>query len=85
MTESEVRDWLDAVTDELDKGEVATNAPLLHSETMALRCGIMAGMLEAMWLLDGDEPPASPHDHAVEAVSAAINVLVPRLGRCDDE
>lgn len=85
MKKKEVAERLDEITNALDRVSIATNAPITIGELDGIRLGLIAGMLEAMDMLGGEEPAKSPRAHASDLLSRCINVFVEHFEEGDDE
>lgn len=85
MKKKEVAERLDEITNALDRLSIATNAPITIGELEGIRLGLIAGMLEAMDMLGGEEPAKSPRAHASDLLSRCIDVYVEHFEEGDDE
>lgn len=85
MKKKEVAERLDEITNALDRVSIATNAPITIGELEGIRLGLIAGMLEAMDMLGGEEPAKSPRAHASDLLSRCIDVYVEHFEGGDDE
>lgn len=85
MKKKEVAERLDEITNALDRLSIATNAPITIGELDGIRLGLIAGMLEAMDMLGGEEPAKSPRAHASDLLSRCIDVYVEHFEEGDDE
>lgn len=85
MKKKEVAERLDEITNALDRVSIATNAPITIGELDGIRLGLIAGMLEAMDMLGGEEPAKSPRAHASDLLSRCIDVYVEHFEEGDDE
>lgn len=85
MKKKEVAARLDEITDALDHISIATNAPITIRELEGIRVGLIAGMLEIMDMLGGEEPAKSPRAHASDLLSRCIEVYVEHFEEADDE
>ena len=85
MKKKEVAERLDEITNALDRVSIATNAPITIGGLEGIRLGLIAGMLEAMDMLGGEEPAKSPRAHASDLLSRCIDVYVEHFEEGDDE
>ena len=85
MKKKEVAERLDEITNAMDRVSIATNAPITIGGLEGIRLGLIAGMLEAMDMLGGEEPAKSPRAHASDLLSRCIDVYVEHYREGDDE
>lgn len=67
---------IEDMTDALDAMTMVTSCKVSHDETEAVLVGLMAGLLEAQWMLEHEEPEGIPEEQACRAYARAVNVYV---------
>jgi hypothetical protein len=85
VKKKEVAARLDEITDALDRVSIATNAPITIGELEGIRLGLIAGMLEAMDMLGGEEPEESPTRQAADIIRHCLKVYIMQMGKDDDD
>ena len=76
---------LDEITDALERISMTTNAPITIGELEGIRLGLIVGMLEAMDMLEGEEPEESPTRQAADIISRCLEVYIKHMGKDDDD